>query len=106
MFPTTTLVPATPAIDEDSIAEWLQAKAATYGIKGLVLKIANDGIGYRCVASIEVDRSLTHGFGATMDEAVAELRTKIKTPAQLLAEKQAKFIELQREIEALEKEAA
>jgi hypothetical protein len=100
---TSTNTPApVPELSEAIIIDWLRAKAATYGIEGLYLKIEGSPRDYAstCIARHTTD---CHAFGCgkSFDDAVEMIRKDIKTTERVAAEKRAQAATLLAEADKL-----
>src|SRR5438067_1598150 len=89
---------------EADVIAWLRSRAESYGIDSLGLEIAFNGIGRACTARVPQPGSAyssEYGFGETFDAAVADLRTKIKSPAQVVADLRDKAAKLNAEADLI-----
>lgn len=79
---------AVPELSEAIIIDWLRAKAATYGIEGLILKIDSELKSQNCIARVAGDID-AFGSGSSLEEAVSMLRGSMRSPERIAAEKRA-----------------
>lgn len=88
------------------VGEWLRARAAKEGISGLVLTIIESQYSRRFTWSASLmegigDTSIS-GYGKSTEEAIAALRAKIKSPAEIADAKRAEIARLTAELAAME----